>query len=102
MGCKGSLKHIQVILELLLKIMAVLAKVSILLERLPSLLVDPCLYYCCTVHQTLATLRSLCKEGCVTTVRSMCVGVHNVSSDTFFWLFFGIYLKAGIIGIIGD
>ena len=37
--------------ELLLKIMAVLAKVGTLHEHLPSVLVDPCLYYCCTAHQ---------------------------------------------------
>ena len=38
--------------------MAVLVKVSALRERLPSVLVDPCLYYCCTTHQALAALRS--------------------------------------------
>ena len=59
--------------ELLLKIMAVLAKVSTLREQLPSVLVDPCLYYCCTAHQALAALRSLCTEGCVRTARSTCV-----------------------------
>ena len=64
--------------ELLLKIMAVLAKVSTLRERLPSVLVDSCLYYCCTAHQALAALRSLCTEGCARTVRSTCVGVRNV------------------------
>ena len=64
--------------KLLLKIMAVLAKVSTLRERLPSVLVDPCLYYCCTAHQALAALHSLCTEGCARTVRSTCVGVHNV------------------------
>ena len=64
--------------KLLLKIMAVLAKVSTLHERLPSVLVHPCLYYCCTAHQALAALRSLCTEGRARTVRSMCVGVRNV------------------------
>ena len=44
--------------KLLLKIMAVLAKVSKPREQLPSVLVDPCLYYCCTTHQALAALRS--------------------------------------------
>ena len=68
--------------ELLLKIMAVLAKVSTLREQLPSVLVDLSLYYCCTVHQTLATLRSLCTEGCVRTARSTCVGVCNVYTWT--------------------
>ena len=70
--------------ELLLKIMAVLAKVSTLRERLPSVLVDPCLYYCCTAHQALAALRSLCTEGCARTVRSTCVGVRNVICE-FTW-----------------
>ena len=64
--------------ELLLKIMAVMAKVGTLRKQLPSALVDPCLYYCCTAHQALAALRSLCTEGCVRTARSMCVGVRNV------------------------
>ena len=45
----------------LLKIMALLAKVGTLHE-LPSVLIDPCLYYCCTMHQALAALRSLCTE----------------------------------------
>ena len=70
--------------ELLLKIMAVLAKVGMLRERLPSVLVDPCLYYCCTAHQALAALRSLCTEGCARTVRSMCVGVCIVIRE-FIW-----------------
>ena len=70
--------------ELLLKIMAVLAKVSTLRERLPSVLVDPCLYYCCTAHQALAALCSLCTEGCARTVRSTCVGVRNVIRE-FIW-----------------
>ena len=64
--------------ELLLKIMAVLAKVGTLRERLPSILVYPCLYYCCTAHQALAALRSLCTEGCARTIRSTCVAVCNV------------------------
>ena len=73
--------------------MAVLAKVGTLREQLPSVLVDPCLYYCCTTHQALAALHSLCTEGCARTVRSTCVGVLNVdrsyctlraSSDRFF------------------
>ena len=64
--------------------MAVLAKVSTLRERLPSVLVDLCLYYCCTAHQALAALRSLCTEGCARTVRSMCVGVRNVIHE-FIW-----------------
>ena len=54
--------------ELLLKIMAVLAKVGTLHEHPPSVLVDPCLYYCCTTHQALAAFRSLCTEGCARTV----------------------------------
>ena len=66
--------------ELLILIMAVLAKVGWLhiCERLPSVLVDPCLYYCSTAHQALAALCSLCTESCARTVRSMCVGVRNV------------------------
>ena len=68
--------------ELLLKIMAVLAKVSTLRKHLPSILVDPCLYYCCTVHQALAALRSLCTEGCARTIRS---GVHNVIHELRIW-----------------
>ena len=70
--------------ELLLKIMAVLAKVGTLRDHLPSVLVDPCLYYCCTAHQALAALRSLCTEGCVRTVRSTCVGIRNVICE-FIW-----------------
>ena len=70
--------------ELLLKIMAVLAKVGTLREQLPSILVDPCLYYCCTAHQALAALRSLCTEGCARTARSACVGVCNVIRE-FIW-----------------
>ena len=70
--------------ELLLKIMAVLAKVGTLREQLPSVLVDPCLYNCCTVHQALAVLRSLCTEGCIRTARSTCVGVRNVIRE-FIW-----------------
>ena len=65
-------------------LMAVLAKVSTLCERLPSVLVDPCLYYCCTAHQALAALRSLCTEGCARTARSTCVGVRNVIRE-FIW-----------------
>ena len=61
--------------------MAVLAKVSTLHEHLPSVLVDP---YCCTTHQALAALRSLCTEGCARTVRSTCVGVRNVIRE-FIW-----------------
>ena len=64
--------------------MAVLAKVGTLHEHLPSVLVDPCLYYCCTTHQALAALRSLCTEGCARTVRSTCVGVRNVIRE-FIW-----------------
>ena len=64
--------------ELLLKIMAVLVKVSTLRKQLPSVIVDPCLYYCCTTHQALAALRSLCTEGCARTARSTCVGICNV------------------------
>ena len=64
--------------------MAVLAKVGTLHEHLPSVLVDPCLYYCCTMHQALAALRSLCTEGCARTVRSTCVGVRNVIRE-FIW-----------------
>ena len=56
--------------------MAVLAKVGMLHEQLPSVLVDPCLYYCCTAHQALA---ALCSEGCARTVQSTCVGVRNVN-----------------------
>ena len=70
--------------ELLLKIMVVLAKVGTLRERLPSVLVDACPYYCCTAHQALAALRSLCTEGCARTVRSTCVGVRNVIRE-FIW-----------------
>ena len=47
-------------------------------ERLPNILVDPCLYYCCTMHQALAALHSLCTEDCARTVQSMCVGTRNV------------------------
>ena len=65
--------------ELLLKVMAVLAKVGMLHEQLPSVIVDPCLYYICTVHQALAAFHSLCTEGCVRTVRSMCVCIRNVT-----------------------
>ena len=64
--------------------MAVLAKVGTLHEHLPSVLVDPCLYYCCTTHQALVALRSLCTEGCARTVRSTCVGVRNVIRE-FIW-----------------
>ena len=64
--------------------MAVLAKVSTLRKRLPSVLVDPCLYYCCTTHQALAALRSLCTESCARTVRSTWVGVRNVICE-FIW-----------------
>ena len=64
--------------------MAVLAKVGTLHEHLPSVLVDPCLYYCCTTHQALAALRSLCTEGCARTVPSTCVGVRNVIRE-FIW-----------------
>ena len=47
--------------------MAVLAKVHVgtLCKQLPSGLVGPCLYYCCTAHQALAALRSLCTEPTV-------------------------------------
>ena len=70
--------------ELLLKIMAVLEKVGTLREQLPSILVDPCLYYCCTTHQALAALHSLCTEGCVRTARSTCMGICNVIRE-FIW-----------------
>ena len=70
--------------ELLLKIMAVLAKVGTLHKHLPSVLVDSCLYYCLTTHQALAALRSLCTEGCARTFRSTCVGVRNVLHE-FIW-----------------
>ena len=70
--------------ELLLKIMAVLEKVGMLREQLPSILVDPCLYYCCTTHQALAALRSLCTEGCIRTAQSTCMGVCNVICE-FIW-----------------
>ena len=70
--------------ELLLKIMAVLAMVSMLCEQLPSVIVDLSLYYCCTAHQALAALCSLCAEGCARTVRSTCVGVRNVIRE-FIW-----------------
>ena len=59
-------------------------KVGTLHEHLPSVLLDPCLYYCCTTHQALAALRSLCTEGCARTVRSTCVGVCNVIRE-FIW-----------------
>ena len=77
-------RTVTVVRELLLKIMAVLAKVSTLHEQLPSVLLDPCLYYCCTAHQALAALRSLCTEGYARTVRSTCVGVHNFIRE-FIW-----------------
>ena len=64
-------------------LLAVLAKVGTLRERLPSVLVDPCLYYCCAAHQALAALRSLCTEGCARTIRSTCVGVHVIRE--FIW-----------------
>ena len=70
--------------KLLLKIMAVLEKVGTLREQLPSVLVHPCLYYCCTTHQALAALRSLCTEGCARTTPLMCVGVRNVKRK-FIW-----------------
>ena len=70
--------------ELLLKILAVLAKVGTLREQLPSVLVDSCLYYCCTTHQALAALRSLCTEGCVRSTQSTCVGIRNVIRE-FIW-----------------
>ena len=54
------------------KIMAVLAKVSTLHE-LPSVIVDPCLYYCCTRHQALAALRSLCRGLC----KNRLINVHG-------------------------
>ena len=76
--------YIAHVCELLLKIMAVLAKVGTLREQLPSVIVDPCLYYCCTTHQALAALCSLCTEGCARTTRSMCVGVCNVIRE-FIW-----------------
>ena len=66
--------------ELLLKIMAVLTKVGTLHKQLPSVLVDPCLYYCCTAHQALAALRSLHTEGCVRIVRS--IFVHSELDTT--------------------
>ena len=43
-------------------------KHALLCEQLPSVIVDPCLYYCCIAHQALAALHSLCTEGCVRTV----------------------------------
>ena len=72
--------HVQTTVEDLV----VLAKVGTLCEQLPSVLVDPCLYYCCTAHQALAALLSLCTEGCARTVRLMCVGVCNVTRE-FIW-----------------
>ena len=93
-----------------MKIMAVLAKVSTLRERLPSVLVDPCFYYCCTMHQALTALRSLCTKGCARTVRSMCVGVRNVIRE-FIWTaatvlfaqvwtgFLDAYCNAGVANI---
>ena len=62
--------HCACVQTTLLKIMAVLAKVHVgtLCKQLPSGLVGPCLYYCCTAHQALAALRSLCTEGCARTV----------------------------------
>ena len=68
----------------MLEIIAVMAKVITLRERLPRVLVDPCLYFCCTAHQALAALRSLCAEGCARTIRSTCVGVRNVIRE-FIW-----------------
>ena len=62
--------------------MAVLAKVHVstlhVCEQLPSVIVDPCLYYCCTAHYALAALCSLCTEGCARTVQLTCVGERNV------------------------
>ena len=57
----ASITRIYCACELLLKIMAVLAKVSMLRERLPSILVDPCLYHCCTTHQAFV----LCAQRAV-------------------------------------
>ena len=41
-------------------------KHALLCEQLPSVIVDPCLYYCCIAHQALAALlfvyRGLCKN----------------------------------------
>ena len=66
----------------LLKIMAVMAKVSMLREQLPSVnvIVDPCPYYCCTAHQALP---ALCTEGSVRTVQLTCMGIRNVKVRTF-------------------
>ena len=61
--------------------MAVLSKVRMLCEKLPSVIIDPCLY---NTHQALAALRSLYTEGCVRTVQSTCMGVHNVILE-FIW-----------------
>ena len=36
-----------------------------LCEQLPSVLVDLSLYYCCTAHQALAALLSLCVQRAV-------------------------------------
>ena len=48
--------------KLLLKVTAVLTKVSMLCKQLLSVLVDLSLYYCCTVHQALDALLSLCTD----------------------------------------
>ena len=64
--------------ELLLKIMAVLAKISTLRKRLLSVLVDPCLYYCCTAHQALAALRSLCTQRAVQEQFDRCAWAYTM------------------------
>ena len=44
---------------------------------IPSVLVNPCLYYCCSAHQALAAIHCLCIEGCVTcTCRSTCSALN--------------------------
>ena len=61
--------------ELLLKIMAILAKVS---TQLPSVIVDLSLYYCCTAHQALAALLSLCVQRAVQEPFDRCAWVYAI------------------------
>ena len=38
---------------------------------------------CCTAHQALAALRSLCTEGCARTIRSTCVGIRMLHVNLY-------------------
>ena len=82
--------------------MAVLAKVSTLCEQLPSVIVDLSLHYCCTAHQALAALRSLCTEGSIDVCgRMQCLHVNSYgpqllySARNFGHVFFDVsrYIK---------